>query len=54
VLNAAYLVPAEHADSFLRAAERLRADAPEGTRVEVSGPWAPYSFASIDAGEVPA
>lgn len=52
VLNAAYLVPEEHTESFLGTLERLRSDAPEGTRIDVSGPWAPYSFASMDqAGE---
>lgn len=46
VLNAAYLVPAEHAEDFLRTVERLRTEAPEGTRIDATGPWAPYSFAS--------
>lgn len=50
VLNAAYLVPAQKAEDFLRTADRLRAEAAAGTRVEVSGPWAPYSFASLEPG----
>ncbi|WP_406424164.1 GvpL/GvpF family gas vesicle protein [Streptomyces sp. NBC_00873] len=45
VVNDAYLVPAEHAEAFfsdvMRAAEGL-----DAVRVEVTGPWAPYSFAS--------
>ncbi|WP_055590088.1 GvpL/GvpF family gas vesicle protein [Peterkaempfera griseoplana] len=45
VANDAYLVPLEHSDLFraevLRAAEGLT-----GVRVEVTGPWAPYSFAA--------
>ncbi|MFI1436635.1 GvpL/GvpF family gas vesicle protein [Streptomyces lydicus] len=45
VVNDAYLVSQEHAESFrtdvLRAAEGL-----SGVRVEVTGPWAPYSFAT--------
>jgi hypothetical protein len=54
VMNAAYLVSAEHARTFLDTMERLRAQAPAGTRIEVSGPWAPYSFASLDESEEPA
>ncbi|MFI6764823.1 GvpL/GvpF family gas vesicle protein [Streptomyces sp. NPDC050355] len=45
VVNDAYLVPQQHAEGFrtdvLRAAEGL-----PGVRVEVTGPWAPYSFAT--------
>ncbi|MGP8303412.1 GvpL/GvpF family gas vesicle protein [Streptomyces inhibens] len=45
VVNDAYLVPLEHAERFrtdvLRAAEGF-----PGVRVEVTGPWAPYSFAT--------
>ncbi|MEU0391584.1 GvpL/GvpF family gas vesicle protein [Streptomyces sp. NPDC006208] len=44
VVNDAYLVPRERAEEFrhevARAAEGL-----QGVRVEVTGPWAPYSFA---------
>ncbi|RCV47942.1 GvpL/GvpF family gas vesicle protein [Marinitenerispora sediminis] len=47
VLNAAYLVPAERSQPFLDAVARLRERAPGGTRIEVSGPWVPYSFASV-------
>nr|WP_156000104.1 GvpL/GvpF family gas vesicle protein [Streptomonospora sp. PA3] len=48
VLNAAYLVADADAEGFLDAVERVRAAAPEGTRIEVSGPWAPYSFSAAD------
>lgn len=45
VVNDSYLVPMAHAEQFragvLRAAEGL-----PGVRVEVTGPWAPYSFAT--------
>ncbi|MFG2290390.1 GvpL/GvpF family gas vesicle protein [Streptomyces sp. NPDC048595] len=45
VVNDAYLVPQQHAEGFradvLRAAEGL-----PGVRIEVTGPWAPYSFAT--------
>lgn len=44
LLNAAYLVPQEHAGTF---AERVRALAEHerDVRIELTGPWAPYSFA---------
>jgi Gas vesicle synthesis protein GvpL/GvpF len=44
VLNVAYLVDAERAEELAARARRLEAEAP-GVRVEVTGPWAPYSFA---------
>ncbi|RSS62205.1 GvpL/GvpF family gas vesicle protein [Streptomyces sp. WAC07061] len=44
VLNDAYLVPDGEADAF-RAAVRHAADGLPGVRVELTGPWAPYSFA---------
>lgn len=46
VMNLAYLVAAERVGPFLSQVRRLQEHAPAGTRVEVSGPWAPYSFAS--------
>ncbi|MDA0567181.1 GvpL/GvpF family gas vesicle protein [Streptomonospora sp. S1-112] len=49
VLNAAYLVADGDTGAFLDAAQRVRDSAPEGTRIEVSGPWAPYSFAGVEA-----
>ncbi|MFE0274541.1 GvpL/GvpF family gas vesicle protein [Streptomyces sp. NPDC058992] len=48
VLNAAYLVPREDGDAF---ADEVRRLTPAGTgiRVELTGPWAPYSFAVTTA-----
>ncbi|MCB5179201.1 GvpL/GvpF family gas vesicle protein [Streptomyces antimicrobicus] len=45
VLNDAFLVPDEVADAF-RAAVQEVAGALPGVRVELTGPWAPYSFAA--------
>jgi Gas vesicle synthesis protein GvpL/GvpF len=47
VLNATYLVDAERAEEFAARASHLESEAP-GARVEVTGPWAPYSFAPPD------
>ncbi|MFY7065139.1 GvpL/GvpF family gas vesicle protein [Nocardiopsis changdeensis] len=47
VMNSAYLVDRGRAAEFVGAVEALAAEAPEGTRVEASGPWTPYSFASL-------
>jgi hypothetical protein len=45
LLKAAFLVDVRCADRFQREAERLRsAWAPRGSTLELSGPWAPYSF----------
>ena len=43
VLNAAYLVSADGARAFAETARALDGSVP-GTRVELTGPWAPYSF----------
>ncbi|MFI9201097.1 GvpL/GvpF family gas vesicle protein [Streptomyces sp. NPDC053048] len=49
VLNAAYLVRREDAPSFTSAVAGLAELAPgDGMRVELTGPWAPYSFAGQD------
>lgn len=45
VVNDAYLVPLRHAESF-RADVSRAAEGLSGVRVEVTGPWAPYSFAT--------
>ncbi|MEV4682991.1 GvpL/GvpF family gas vesicle protein [Streptomyces kurssanovii] len=46
VLNAAFLVRREESDAFVGQVERLTPrDA--GVRVELTGPWAPYSFADL-------
>ena len=44
VLNDAYLVPDSYAEPF-RAAIEEAVGGFTGIRVEVTGPWAPYSFA---------
>ncbi|WP_113699851.1 GvpL/GvpF family gas vesicle protein [Nonomuraea lactucae] len=50
VLNGAYLVDRDRAPEFARALEELRA---QGGEVELTGPWAPYSFAVLDEGGAP-
>ncbi|MER5883184.1 GvpL/GvpF family gas vesicle protein [Streptomyces sp. NPDC001941] len=44
VLNAAYLVPDPDAEAF---AARVGEASRPGVRVELTGPWAPYSFAHL-------
>ncbi|QBJ93365.1 gas vesicle protein [Streptomyces seoulensis] len=44
VVNDAYLVPVEQGEAFC-AEVRRAADGLAGVRVEITGPWAPYSFA---------
>lgn len=48
VLNDAYLVPDAYAEPF-RAAVEEAVGVFDGIRVEVTGPWAPYSFAMPSA-----
>ncbi|OIJ87688.1 GvpL/GvpF family gas vesicle protein [Streptomyces monashensis] len=43
VLDAAYLVPRAHCEEFVELVDRTRAEEP-GVRVELTGPWAAYSF----------
>ncbi|MGI5351391.1 GvpL/GvpF family gas vesicle protein [Streptomyces sp. CA-250714] len=50
LLNAAYLVPRERSEEFVTRVERLGAHDP-AVRVELTGPWAPYSFAAPDASD---
>ncbi|MFI1469314.1 GvpL/GvpF family gas vesicle protein [Streptomyces wuyuanensis] len=45
VLNDAYLVPRDLAEEFRDEVSRA-ADGLDGVRVELTGPWAPYSFAT--------
>ncbi|CAM5270983.1 gas vesicle protein [Streptomyces xanthochromogenes] len=45
ISNEAYLVPVEHAAAFRDELTAL-GDAAAGVHVEVTGPWAPYSFAT--------
>lgn len=44
ILNAAYLVADDRAEQFRTAVARLSEERP-GIRLQVTGPWAPYSFA---------
>ncbi|MFI2203240.1 GvpL/GvpF family gas vesicle protein [Streptomyces sp. NPDC020192] len=43
VLDAAYLVPRAHSEEFVELVDCMRAEEP-GVRVELTGPWAAYSF----------
>ncbi|MEU0006783.1 GvpL/GvpF family gas vesicle protein [Streptomyces sp. NPDC006314] len=43
ILNGAYLVPREHSEEFVELVDRTKDEAP-GIRVELTGPWAAYSF----------
>jgi Gas vesicle synthesis protein GvpL/GvpF len=47
ILNSAYLVDAEGADRLREAVESL-ASGHRGVRIELTGPWPPYSFAAIE------
>ncbi|WP_329415167.1 GvpL/GvpF family gas vesicle protein [Streptomyces sp. NBC_00704] len=48
VLNAAYLVPRGRSEEFVELVDRTKGEEP-GMRVELTGPWAAYSFVD-DAG----
>ncbi|MFE1587390.1 GvpL/GvpF family gas vesicle protein [Streptomyces sp. NPDC058737] len=50
VLNAAYLVRRDASEEFVEMVDRTKDDVP-GMRVELTGPWAAYSFAGENAGE---
>ncbi|MFE2276576.1 GvpL/GvpF family gas vesicle protein [Streptomyces sp. NPDC059454] len=54
VLNAAYLVPRVKSEEFVEEVDRTKNDV-SGMRVELTGPWAAYSFAGeeIAGGEGP-
>ncbi|MCH6159411.1 GvpL/GvpF family gas vesicle protein [Streptomyces marispadix] len=45
IANDAYLVPEDRSEDFRAAISGLAEDVP-GVRVELTGPWAPYSFAT--------
>jgi hypothetical protein len=47
VLNGAYLVPESDADAFAAEVDRLVAERPD-LRLQVGGPWPPYSFATLE------
>ena len=44
VLNAAYLVPRANSEEFVELIDRTKGEVP-GMRIELTGPWAAYSFA---------
>ncbi|MBM7171129.1 GvpL/GvpF family gas vesicle protein [Streptomyces sp. G44] len=50
ILNAAYLVPRAHSEEFVELVDRTKDDEREsaGLRVELTGPWAAYSFTADD------
>ncbi|MFJ8148060.1 GvpL/GvpF family gas vesicle protein [Streptomyces sp. NPDC096048] len=50
VLNAAYLVRRDVSEEFVEMVDRTKDDAP-GIRVELTGPWAAYSFAGEETGD---
>ncbi|MCA6093259.1 GvpL/GvpF family gas vesicle protein [Streptomyces sp. SCA3-4] len=50
VANDAYLVPHDLAEEFRRRVHRAAEGSP-GVRVDITGPWAPYSFADPGAPE---
>lgn len=52
IANLAFLVPFERAEAFRAAMDAFDGVRP-GTRVEVTGPWAPYSFATAAPESVP-
>ncbi|GKQ39472.1 GvpL/GvpF family gas vesicle protein [Streptomyces sp. A012304] len=47
VLNAAYLVPRGESEEFVEIVDRTKGEEP-GIRVELTGPWAAYSFVESD------
>jgi hypothetical protein len=47
LLNAAYLVDRERVDEFRRAVDDLAGERPPDSIV-VTGPWPPYSFATVE------
>jgi hypothetical protein len=52
LLDLAVLVCADAEGAFLASAAELRRRfEPDGLEVEVSGPWPPYSFASLEDGD---
>ncbi|MGW0904525.1 GvpL/GvpF family gas vesicle protein [Streptomyces sp. NPDC002853] len=47
VLNAAYLVSRADSEAFVELVERVKGEE-SGMRVELTGPWAAYSFAGVE------
>ncbi|MFG3497804.1 GvpL/GvpF family gas vesicle protein [Streptomyces sp. NPDC047928] len=52
VANDSYLVPGRSSGEFQQRVLRAAEDLP-GVRVEITGPWAPYSFAALAGPQVP-
>lgn len=50
ILNGAYLVDDDRGGAFRHTVDELRA---EGDHLELTGPWAPYSFAELDDEDEP-
>jgi len=50
VLNAAYLVPRRNSEEFVELVDRTKNEEP-GLRVELTGPWAAYSFSGEEPGD---
>jgi hypothetical protein len=50
VLNAAYLVPRAHSEAFVTEVDKEKSGIP-GVRVELTGPWAAYSFSGLEGRE---
>ena len=49
ILNAAYLVPRAHSEEFVELVDRTKDEDAVGLTVELTGPWAAYSFTGDDA-----
>ncbi|MEU2280487.1 GvpL/GvpF family gas vesicle protein [Streptomyces sp. NPDC013178] len=50
VLNAAYLVPRKDSEEFVEIVDRTKGEEP-GMRVELTGPWAAYSFVDLESAQ---
>jgi Gas vesicle synthesis protein GvpL/GvpF len=50
LLNAAYLLDEQRSDDFTAAVDALARNHP-ALRLELTGPWPPYSFAGVEQGE---
>jgi hypothetical protein len=49
LLDVAYLVPRDHETSFVGEIDQVATNLAEaGVRLELSGPWPPYSFATLE------
>jgi hypothetical protein len=50
LLHGVYLLDVEHLDAFMAAVEAVRAAHPDA-RIDVTGPWPPYHFTSVQLGD---